>query len=219
MPDETLISSEWLGLTEAADRLGIHPATLRRWADGGEIPVLVTPGGHRRFVMADLDRFAEERRRQRVAAGIEQVLAEGALSKTRQQIDRHRDDPWMTAFDEVERAHKRELGQRLLKILLRYIALKEGGENLLEEARAIGRDHAESSLKLGMPLVETLTIVLFFRDTLFDVALHVPEVAHVKTEVNAQLLYRMGQLLSEMELAVAEVYDRARLKLLAATNG
>ena len=49
----------WLSLKQAAERLGIHPITLRRWADNGELPTLLTPGGHRRFAVADLDRFAE----------------------------------------------------------------------------------------------------------------------------------------------------------------
>ena len=40
----------WLTLSEAAEQLGVHPTTLRRWADNGDIPVSVTPGGHRRFL-------------------------------------------------------------------------------------------------------------------------------------------------------------------------
>jgi excisionase family DNA binding protein len=50
---------DWLGLGEAARFLGVHSGTLRRWADHGEIAVLLTPGGHQRFVRADLQRFAE----------------------------------------------------------------------------------------------------------------------------------------------------------------
>lgn len=203
-------ASEWVGLNEAARRLGVHPTTLRRWADSGEIPLMVTPGGHRRFALTDLDRFAEEHHHLRVVAGIEQTLAEHALVQTRQQIDSRRGEGWMSLFDEHEREHKRLLGRQLLDILLRYISLKSGGDELLENAREIGREHAENGLKIGLPLAETLKIVLFFRDTIFDVALDLPEVAHVKAETNAQLLRRIGALLKEVELAVAETYDRAQ---------
>ena len=44
-----LNGDEWLNLGEAAEILGVHPSTLRAWADHGEIPAHRTPGKHRRF--------------------------------------------------------------------------------------------------------------------------------------------------------------------------
>ncbi len=205
-------SKQWLGLNEAAQQLGVHPVTLRRWADDGEIAVMVTPGGHRRFAVAEIDRFSEERQRQRVVAGIEQTWADQVLDETRRQISRHPDAAWLSPFDEQQREHKRVLGRQLLDITLKYISLKQGGEDLLESARIIGREHATEGLQMGLPLAEALRIVLFFRDTMYKVALQLPEVAHVKTEVNAQLLRRIGALLATVELAVAETYDDARLQ-------
>ncbi len=204
---EHSLPDQWLSLHDAAQRLGVHETTLRRWADTGEIPVMITPGGHRRFSAADLDRFAEERRRLRVVAGIEQVWAEQALQQTRQALQSQPGDAWLNAYDEAERAHKRELGQRLLKVLLQYLSQREDGEPLLDEARAIGREHAANSRQRGMSLMDTLKIVLFFRDMMFDVTLSLPEVAQVKAEANAQMLRRIGKMLSAVELAVAEVYN------------
>ena len=40
---------EWVSLRQAAELLGVHPATVRSWADKGELPSRRTPGGHRRF--------------------------------------------------------------------------------------------------------------------------------------------------------------------------
>ncbi len=211
MSPENKLPKQWLGLNEAAQQLGVHPVTLRRWADGGDIAVMVTPGGHRRFAVAEIDRFSEERQRQRVVAGIEQMWANQVLDETRRQISAHRDADWLSPFDEQQREHKRILGRQLLDITLKYISLKQGGENLLESAHVIGREHAEDGLRIGLPLAEALKIVLFFRDMMFNVALQLPEVAHVKAEVNAQLLRRIGALLATVELSVAETYDHARL--------
>lgn len=42
-------------LTEAAKHLGVHPDTLRRWANAGKIKVAgKTPGGHRLFELSDI---------------------------------------------------------------------------------------------------------------------------------------------------------------------
>ena len=212
MTPENNSTRQWVGLNEAAKQLGIHPATLRRWADDGEIPVMVTPGGHRRFAVAELNRFSEERQRLRVVAGIEQVWADQVLHETRRQISAQRDSDWFSSFNEQRREHKRMLGRQLLNITLTYISLKQGGEDLLESARAIGREHAEEGLQMNLPLAEALKIILFFRDTMFNVALQLPEVAHVKADVNTQLLHRIGALLACVELAVAETYDLARIQ-------
>ncbi len=203
------MTPNWLGLNEAAKRLGIHPTTLRRWADTGEIPVMVTPGGHRRFDAAELDRFATEHQRLRLVVGIEQVLAERILAQTRQELDNRRGEAWMSLYDDAQREHKRVLGRQLMTILLQYISLKEGGSELLEKARAIGHEHAENSLNLEMPLIDTLKVVLFFRDLIFDVVLHLPDIAQAKAETNFPLLRRISTLMSVIELAVAETYDRA----------
>ena len=210
MPSENKPFKQWLGLNEAAQQLGVHPVTLRRWADDGEIAVMVTPGGHRRFAMAEIDRLSEERRRQRVVSGIEQLWADQVLDETRRQINAQPDAAWLIPFDQPQREHKRVLGRQLLDLTLQYISLKDGGEELLEGARAIGREHALDGLQVGLPLVEALRIILFFRDMMFKVALQLPEVAHIKAEVNAQLLRRIGALLATVELAVAETYDSAR---------
>src|SRR2546426_9679846 len=46
---------EWLSLSEAAELLGMHPATVRLWADRNELPSRRTNGGHPRFRRTDIE--------------------------------------------------------------------------------------------------------------------------------------------------------------------
>lgn len=46
--------SEWLTMAQAADRLGVSPPTLRRWAAQGRINACRTLGGHRRIPLSEL---------------------------------------------------------------------------------------------------------------------------------------------------------------------
>jgi excisionase family DNA binding protein len=48
---------EWLTLGQAAAYLGAAQSTVRKWADGGQLPAFYTPGGHRRFRRGDLEAF------------------------------------------------------------------------------------------------------------------------------------------------------------------
>lgn len=43
--------------TVAAERLGVHMQTLRRWAESGVISYVLTPGGHYRY---DVDSYIEK---------------------------------------------------------------------------------------------------------------------------------------------------------------
>ena len=53
-----------LGLTasEAARHLGVSISTLRRWSDAGHVQSYRTPGGQRRFSVAQLDAFLDSLR-------------------------------------------------------------------------------------------------------------------------------------------------------------
>lgn len=49
--------SQLLNVGQAADYIGVSPASLRKWSDAGLVSVYRTPGGQRRFVPGDLDEF------------------------------------------------------------------------------------------------------------------------------------------------------------------
>ena len=52
--------NQFLSSAEAARVLGVHAASLKRWSDQGRIDCVRTPGGHRRFRRADVERFAQQ---------------------------------------------------------------------------------------------------------------------------------------------------------------
>lgn len=49
-----------LTVGEAAERLGVHPKTLRRWTNAGRIPFIRLPSGHRRFRADLIERLTQE---------------------------------------------------------------------------------------------------------------------------------------------------------------
>ena len=53
-------SARLLTISQAADLLGVSPATLRRWADEGELKAVKLPSGYRRFEPAEIERKRRE---------------------------------------------------------------------------------------------------------------------------------------------------------------
>ncbi|CUS05168.2 DNA binding domain protein, excisionase family [Candidatus Promineifilum breve] len=200
----------WLTLSEAAGLLDVHPTTLRRWANNGDIPVMVTPGGHRRFAASDLARFARERSALRNVNGFAGLWATKALARTRQDVSVHRHESWMAYFDEEGRSQTRLLGQQLMGLTLQYLSSESNEENsasILEEARRIGRLYARNCMARGLPLRMTLEASIFFRDSLIETALQLPETANIRPEANIRLLRRVNAILNAVHLAVADVYE------------
>jgi excisionase family DNA binding protein len=61
-PVEQAEEKTWLTVTEAANVLGIHPKTLRRWETQGLIaPVARTPSGQRRYRPDEVARLIRPR--------------------------------------------------------------------------------------------------------------------------------------------------------------
>src|SRR3972149_2911713 len=91
---------EWLNLSEAARILGVHPSTLRTWADRGELPAHRTPGRHRRFLRSDIEAWAVARREAHPSAG--QMIVQNALGRARMQMAEGRltHTPWYQQLDE-----------------------------------------------------------------------------------------------------------------------
>jgi excisionase family DNA binding protein len=193
-------AGEWLSLDEACRALGIHPATLRRWADQGSISAFVTPGGHRRFRRVDVERFEEEHRQWQPAPPArwaDQVVASANQEVVRQQF--------AAVYDDADRDAQRHLGRRLLGAILQHAAATVEDAGMLAEARAIGEQYAEIGLKHQQSLVDMFRMIGLFKTALLEGALPRPETE--RTRADGRLLLRIGRLLDEVQMGVVGAYE------------
>jgi excisionase family DNA binding protein len=201
----------WLTTTEAASLLGVHPSTVRRWADEGSLPVMLTPGGHRRFAGSVIDRFASVAERN--PSQLETVWAEHAIAHTRHQIQSRSVPGWIESLEPDERARGRALGRRLFGLILRYVSLPTGGEDLLEQVREIGRAYGATSMRAEIELRQALEAAMFFRDGVLETAFDLPQRLQLVPGENARLLRRLNPIMNAIQLAIVEAYEDARDEL------
>jgi excisionase family DNA binding protein len=133
----TRAPADWVSLGPASSLVGVDPDTLRRWADDGRVRVYATPGGHRRFSQADLERLAAGRR------AVRRPLAElGATPGrvTRAYVRAYRADKTPPALDRLEvdaRSELRAEGRRLVAVLLAYLDATRTADGERWEAEAL----------------------------------------------------------------------------------
>jgi excisionase family DNA binding protein len=171
------MEDEWLTLQQTAALLGVHPGTVRNWADKGVLPVYRTRGRHRRFKRAEVEVWASTSR------GGDNVdpasIIQAAMRSIRLRISEGKlaGEPWYQMLDEAARKQYRESAQVLFQGLMHYVAA--GGEDGQAEARAIGYEYARRAQRGGMQAAEAARAFMFFRDALLQSVIEVYEVANV----------------------------------------
>ena len=159
---------EWLSLREAADLLGMHPATVRLWADRNEIPSRRTSGGHRRFRRTDIEARLRQEIEPRPSAAA-QMLRQSVLGRVRFAFTDGTLNtlPWYQHFNTAARDAFRELGRRVLDLLLRALSEGTDREALRLDAIQLGTAYGTITCQAKVPLADAVRAFLYFH-TLFD---------------------------------------------------
>ncbi len=170
---------EWLSLSEVAQILGVHPSTIRNWADQGQIPVHRTKGGHRRFKQSEVELWQQSQRNN--GPDEAQLVIQNAIKRTRFHItEGHlKAEDWYQKLDEDARNQYRLSGRNMMQGLLAYLS-SEGSE-AEAESRSLGYEYAIRGRRHGLSVLDATQAFLFFRNTLLDAMLSVYEAASVSS--------------------------------------
>jgi excisionase family DNA binding protein len=200
--------NEWLSLGEAASILGVHPSTVRHWADSGDLPSQRTPGGHRRFRRRDLQQWATLRGRD-AAPREAQLMMQSALGRARLEISdgQLKGQVWYDELDDSARQAHRRMGRRLLELLTGYLARPEDDEDVLAQVRELGTEYAQVSREQGLSLADSVRAFLFFRDLLIQSVIQLAEMLSLRTPLDwGDRLQQVNMITDELLLSLIEEY-------------
>lgn len=192
-----------MSLSQIAKELGVHPSTVRTWADQGRLPVHRTQGGHRRFRRSEVD-LCLDSQAAREETDVDQVL-QSALKKTRLQItEAHLEsEQWYLKLDPETREQFRRGGRNLLQGLMAYNGADENSSRA--EARAIGYEYASIWRRCNLNMADAVRAFLFFRNTILDALMDVYESASIhSSQAWGDMLHR---ILSFTDLVLVTMID------------
>ena len=157
---------DWVRLSEASRLLGVSQATMRRWSDAGRLRVFTTPGGHRRFSRAALERLLPADRTHRPPLG-STGLTPTRIARTYRRAGRDvaKELPWVVALTDEQRALFRERGQVLAAGLLQHLdaSSPEAATQHLKEAAVSAAEYGRVAASVGLSLSQTIEGFLRFR--------------------------------------------------------
>ncbi|MBI4496574.1 MAG: helix-turn-helix domain-containing protein [Chloroflexi bacterium] len=203
-------STRWISLSQASRLLGVSQATLRHWADQGQVPSFRTPGGHRRFAEEELSALVQTRRPLAPDRSPEQAR-DKALVRIRRRIhaSRGHPSPWYDTLDERGRDRMRLFGRQLVALVLDSGSRSRSRSAPLAEARTIGAAYGREALASGLLLQDLLHAFVFFRASLDEAARALVRRDGMSPTQALDLWQHMYRILDAVLLAAVAIYEPA----------
>lgn len=202
-------SSEWVSLGEAAEIIGVHPATIRNWAERGELPFRRTPGGHRRFQRSALQQWQASHRL--TAPAEAQVVVQSALGRTRLETGNRQnlaDLVWYGRLSPAARETMRQQGLYLMDTLIRFLA-KPDDETELQTAYQIGETYGTLLKSERLKLSQALQGYFYFVDFLMEAVIQLSETSTAAPKASwGDILRQMNQFIRQILAGMIDVYEK-----------
>lgn len=202
----------WLSIHDACLLLGVDPSTLRRWSDSGKVPVFRTPGGHRRYVEADLRRLIGTGPRPQEPARVDrQNLTDRSLSGYEEEYLRAvRERQWFRSYGTENQDEHRRLGRRLVDLAVRFASVAPTASDrtsLLVEGRQIGEHYGRSGAEHGLTSAETVEAFLYFRYPVFRAVTSLIEEEELASRRAIRLFSEISNFMDQVLIATVQSHE------------
>jgi len=211
---ETNKESGWLRISEAAEYIGVHFTTLRRWSDAGQIPCLKTPGGRRRFLRSDLDIFLH---RSKEAGTDKQLLLPNEIAQP--EIIREirqlglRDEPWYAQITPEHQKLMAQSGRRLIGSLMQYASRDKNGDLFLQQGKKLGKNYGLLCNESGLSEIQTMKAFVNIRHSIVDSLCEAGMVIQDSGEDTWRIYRRVNYFLDAVMLTILESFQLSSLDL------
>jgi len=190
-------TAAWLSLHEASQRLNVHPATLREWADRGRIRTFRTPGGHRRFSVEDVDALAAEAAPE-LALFMSALVGQARLATSAGQLAA---ESWYSRFDDAAKARQRELGHDLMRLLVAYLSDTE--KDCTNDLHFLGESYSRLAHDTGLSLGDAMRAFHLFEGLVHASA---KQLSAVQVGGSADFERHVGWFLNEVRVEMVESF-------------
>lgn len=197
---------DWLSLSDVAEKLGVHPSTVRLWSDKGVLPTHRTSGGHRRYLLHEVELWMNTARQKQVVEPTDAL--QNAIGKIRLRVSEGllEAEAWYQKLDADARAQYRMSGAALVRGLIGSLSRESDDEN--SEAKALGYEYALRARRYRLNSVDATQAFLFFRNGLLEALVNAYDEARVPPGLAwGRMLTRLHRFTDRVLLSLLEAYQ------------
>lgn len=135
---------------------------------------------------------------------------EKALVVARGQVAGHLipREPWYQHVPDEGRSYHRDLGRRMLGLLVQFVARENSNDRIVSEGRQVAVEMAAHNIRMGLSLTDAMRSFMYFRDSLIDAlvpALNTPG----EMDSDDLAIYRKARMfLNDIFCTMLETYEQ-----------
>lgn len=199
-----------VSIGEASQILGVSEVTLRQWTDEGKIKAYITPGGHRRYSRAELERFMTSSRKmldiKDLAAEIEETT-----QLHREIVREHLSaTPWYNAMSQQAREQLALLGRQILALIIRYISRPDEQDDIILSARELGHSYGETLARLKLSLTDSVSAFTLHREPIMNAATRLIRKREAVSERVMDAVPLVARIMDEVLVSLVEAHQKYR---------
>lgn len=195
----------WLSITAACEMLGVDHSTMRRWSDSGKIPVVRTPGGHRRYSEQDLRAFLHA-----AGNGAGRVNRRELTKLSLEQYDELRRESelaWAGSCTPQWRTEMRDLGRRIVDLGVRYACERGNRGAVMAESRMLAERHGRRSAEAGLRASDLIEGLFQIRRPVLQAACQYIEGRQITLEGSCRLMSELTDFMDELTRVAIHTFE------------
>jgi excisionase family DNA binding protein len=114
------MNQKLLSISKAADVLGVHISTLRRWEAEGKLEAVKTYGNHRRYRLIDIQKFCGEQEEQQNLIQLQQHQLLAQQQQHTLSYHRHKKKNGISTFNDNKQEKMLDFVHRARKTSFTY---------------------------------------------------------------------------------------------------
>jgi len=159
-----------VNISKASRILAVSEQALRKWTDQGKIKAFITPGGHRRYSLAELKRFINQNRK---TLGIKDLVTdlEHVVPVLHDTATNYlRSTTWQGQLDSESQIYLASLGRHLLELIIKIVSETSWQPETFKDVQEVGADFGRILARQGLPLTDAVQTFIRHRDPIIKVS-------------------------------------------------
>jgi DNA-binding transcriptional MerR regulator len=199
--------SNWISIGEASRIIGVTEVTLRQWSDNGFIKVFITPGGHRRYNIEEIQSFVKSHENKLGSEEIAEIISQDKNSHKEIGLSFIKSFPNYKNFSPEIIKDLGKLGQRTLGMVSDYVKNPDEYEKLLAVADEIGTDYGIILMKAELSLPNAVLSFVAHRTPILSNVMEILDHRNVALEDVTDAVPHIDKLLNQALTSMVKYYN------------